>query len=57
MLEMPVLETTRLYIRPFIMADLRETHRLFDVELQDANMGAEKMETLQDARHGCSGQC
>lgn len=48
MLEMPVLETTRLYIRPFIMADLRETHRLFDVELQDANMGAEKMETLQE---------
>jgi hypothetical protein len=30
--EMPVLETNRLIIRPFAMADLLEVQQLFDVE-------------------------
>jgi len=33
MTEMPVLETARLRVRPFVMADLEDAHRLFDLEL------------------------
>jgi ribosomal-protein-alanine N-acetyltransferase len=46
MLEMPVLETARLLIRPFVMEDLPDVHRLFDIELHDADLGSDKMETL-----------
>lgn len=45
MLEMPVLETARLLIRPFKLDDLPDVHRLFDVELQDADLRTDKMET------------
>ncbi len=41
MSEMPSLETTRLLIRPFVMEDLRDVHRLLDIELR-----VDKMETL-----------
>ncbi len=44
--EMPSLETLRLLIRPFVMEDLREIHRLLDIELREANLGTDKMETL-----------
>ena len=43
MLEMPVLETKRLLIRPFTMDDLVDAHQLFDIDLHDASLHAEKM--------------
>lgn len=46
--EMPVLETTRLLIRPFAMEDLPNVHRLFDIDLQDADLGTDKVETLAE---------
>lgn len=48
MLEMPVLETTRLMIRPFILEDLEAAHQLFDIELNAEEMGAEKLASLQE---------
>ncbi len=48
MLDMPVLETKRLLIRPFVMEDLADVHRLFDIELQDADLRTDKMETLAE---------
>lgn len=36
---MNTLETNRLLIRPFTMEDLEDTHQLFDIALEDANMG------------------
>ncbi len=42
------METNRLRIRPFVVADLADAHRLFDVELQEADMGADKIETLEE---------
>ncbi len=46
MTQMPTLETVRLLIRPFVMEDLREIHRLMDIELREASLGTDKMETL-----------
>lgn len=43
MLEMPVLKTKRLMIRPFTLDDLADAYRLFDVDLQDTNLHSEKM--------------
>jgi RimJ/RimL family protein N-acetyltransferase len=48
MLEMPVLETQRLRIRPFMMDDLPDVHRLLDVELHDADLHTDEMETLAE---------
>jgi len=48
MLEMPILETNRLYVRPFVMEDLQDAHRLFDIELREADLGSERMETLAE---------
>ncbi len=48
MLEMPVLETLRLRIRPFNMEDLPDVHRLLDIELYDADLRTDKMETLAE---------
>lgn len=48
MLEMPALETTRLLIRPFVLEDLADAHRLFDIELQDAVLHTDKMESLAE---------
>ncbi len=48
MLEMPVLETNRLLVRPFVMEDLRDAHRLFDIELSDADLGSEKMSSIAE---------
>jgi RimJ/RimL family protein N-acetyltransferase len=45
---MPVLETTRLIIRPFVMEDLSDAHRLFDVELNADDLHTEKMETIKE---------
>jgi RimJ/RimL family protein N-acetyltransferase len=48
MSEMPSLETTRLLIRPFVMEDLRDVHRLLDIELREADLRTDKMETLAE---------
>lgn len=48
MSEMPVLETARLLIRPFAMEDLPDVFRLFDVELGDADLRTDKMESLAE---------
>ena len=48
MLEMPILETTHLVIRPFSLDDLADAHRLFDVELQDASLHSEKMTSKEE---------
>ena len=36
MTRMPILETERLQIRPFVMDDLQDVHHLLDVELDPA---------------------
>ena len=46
--KMPALETTRLIIRPFVMEDLADVHRLFDVELNAKELRADKMESLKE---------
>jgi RimJ/RimL family protein N-acetyltransferase len=43
MIEVPVLETARLRIRPFEMSDLDAAIQLFDVDLADAQMGSDKL--------------
>jgi RimJ/RimL family protein N-acetyltransferase len=43
---MPVLESARLRIRPFEMGDLEDVYRLLDVELREAELGSERMDTL-----------
>jgi [ribosomal protein S5]-alanine N-acetyltransferase len=48
MLQMPPLETTRLLIRPFVMEDLQDVYRLLDVELAEAHLGTDKVETLDE---------
>jgi RimJ/RimL family protein N-acetyltransferase len=48
MAEMPTLETARLLIRPFVMEDLTDVHRLFDVELLGADLGTDNVETLAE---------
>jgi ribosomal-protein-alanine N-acetyltransferase len=48
MRDMPPLETTRLIIRPFVMEDLDAAHRLFDIELNADDVGAEKMGTKKE---------
>jgi ribosomal-protein-alanine N-acetyltransferase len=47
-LGMPVLETAHLRIRPFVMEDLDEVHRLLDVELGNADLGTEETEALAE---------
>lgn len=48
MLAMPDLKTERLIIRPFVLDDLQAAHHLFDVELHNADLGTDKMETLEE---------
>lgn len=48
MTNMPLLETARLLIRPFVMEDLTDIHRLLDVELREADLRTDKMETLTE---------
>jgi RimJ/RimL family protein N-acetyltransferase len=47
MVEMPLLETTRLFIRQFQIADLEAAYRLFDIELNADDLHTETM----GARH------
>jgi len=47
---MPPLETARLLIRPFVMADLEALHQIVDVELNDADFGTEGAQSLDERR-------
>ena len=48
MSEMPILETPRLLVRPFVIKDLADVHRLFDVELHHADLRTERLDTLAE---------
>lgn len=48
MLNMPILETERLLIRPFMMEDLTDVYQLFDIDLRDADMGSDQMDSLEE---------
>ena len=48
MLEMPVLETPRLLIRPFVLADYPDVHRLLDGELDPASLHTEALDSGQE---------
>ncbi len=48
MTKMPTLETPRLWIRPFVMEDLPDVYQLLDVELREAQLGTERIESLGD---------
>jgi [ribosomal protein S5]-alanine N-acetyltransferase len=50
MTRMPPLETARLVIRPFIMADLETLHQILDVELSEADFGTEGVQSLAERR-------
>ncbi|MEP7136341.1 MAG: GNAT family N-acetyltransferase [Chloroflexota bacterium] len=45
---MPDLETARLTIRPFVIDDLNDAHRLFDIEINAEDLHTEKIETVND---------
>ena len=47
MIQMPLLKTPRLLIRPFFLSDLPEVHRLLDVELRQAGLPDEEIMTLE----------
>lgn len=46
MLDMPVLETPRLIIRPFQAGDLPAAHQLLDLEMDPEVLGSERLESL-----------
>ena len=50
MTRMPPLETARLMIRPFVMADLDALHQILDVELSEADFGSEGAQSLDERR-------
>ena len=45
---MPTLETIHLIIRPFVMEDLIDVHRLLDIELNTDDLHTEKMDTMKE---------
>lgn len=50
MLTMPILETARLTVRPFIADDLVAIHQILDVELAAADFGSEGALGLEERR-------
>jgi [ribosomal protein S5]-alanine N-acetyltransferase len=48
MLELPTLQTQRLIIRPFVMDDLADVHRILDVELGEKLLQSEKTRALKE---------
>ncbi|MDQ2996101.1 MAG: GNAT family N-acetyltransferase [Chloroflexota bacterium] len=50
MTRMPPLETARLQVRPFLMADLDALHRIVDIELSEADVGTEGAQSLGERR-------
>ncbi len=49
-MEMPILETARLRVRPFVMDDLERVHQLLDIELGEADVGTEGALALEQRR-------
>jgi len=47
---MPPLETARLLVRPFTLADLEAVHQLLDIDLREADFGSEGPQTLSARR-------
>jgi RimJ/RimL family protein N-acetyltransferase len=45
---MPTLQTLRLSIRPFVMEDLPDIYQLLDVDLREAGLGTDRMNTLTE---------
>lgn len=50
MTDMPPLETERLLIRPFVMGDLEDIHRILDIELAEADFGDEGAQPREGRR-------
>jgi RimJ/RimL family protein N-acetyltransferase len=50
MTKMPVLETKRTSIRPFVLDDLEAVHQLLDVELSDGNSTSSDDDTMAERR-------
>lgn len=48
--QMPVLETERIFIRPFRMEDLEAAHQLFDVEIEAERLRTERLVRLEERR-------
>ncbi len=51
MVRVPPLETERLVIRPFTMADLDDIHRILDIDLMTADFGTEGDNTRHEREH------
>jgi len=51
MMRVPPLETDRLLIRPFTMADLDAIHQILDLDLLTADFGTEGASTRQEREH------
>jgi hypothetical protein len=51
-MSLPVLETQRLIIRPFVMDDLDDIHRILDIELGEANFGTEGAKGFEERKPG-----
>ncbi len=49
-MQMPVLETARLRVRPLGMSDLERVHQLLDVDLGEADVGTEGAKTRDERR-------
>ncbi|MEO8973144.1 MAG: GNAT family N-acetyltransferase, partial [Ktedonobacteraceae bacterium] len=47
-MRIPLLETERLVIRPFIMDDLDAIHQLLDIDLMTADFGTEGATTRHE---------
>lgn len=45
---MPILETPRLLIRPFVMEDMADAHRLFDLEINAEDLHTERITTIEE---------
>lgn len=50
MLRMPLLDTERLLVRPFVMDDLEVIHQILDIELREADFGSEGAKTFSERR-------
>ena len=52
---MPVLETERLVVRPFVLDDLADVHDLLNVQLGDAEVGTEGALSLAERERSLGG--
>jgi ribosomal-protein-alanine N-acetyltransferase len=49
-MDMPVLETARLQIRPFTLDDFEAIHRILDIELEDTDLDETSLERVRSER-------